>query len=432
MSFRGIRTTAIILASALALAVGTGALARGGGGHGGGGHGGGHGGGGHGGHGGGHGFHFGGGRHFGGHHFGGHHYAHRGFGYHHFAGRHATHFAGRHLDRDFHGRGFRGGFGRAFGWYGPVFWPYAYDDIFEDILWGFGLGGPFWAYGYNDLYGGLFSPYGYNDLAGYLPGGQGATPAAVGRRGQLRQAAQSSQLGELCGDDSKEVAGWPIDRIEQAIMPTAEQQAALDQFANATIQAAQTIKDACPTTVAFAPTGRLDAMQKRIEGMVRAVDIVRPPLDRFYNMLTDEQKARLNAANEEQNARKRASLVDCGAATNATRWPGDQIEKAVHPDTAQQMKLDALKTAMANASDGLANACPAALPATPPARLAAIARRLDVMLASVKDVRAALDDFYNSLNDEQKVQFNMIGRSSRGGRPGNRYDHEMLRAAFRG
>ena len=49
----------------------------------------------------------------------------------------------------------------------------------------------------------------------------------------------------------------------------------------------------------FMPTGRLDAMQKRVEGMVQAVDIVAPPLDKFYNSLSDEQKARLNAANDQ-------------------------------------------------------------------------------------------------------------------------------------
>jgi hypothetical protein len=52
-------------------------------------------------------------------------------------------------------------------------------------------------------------------------------------------------------------------------------------------------------------------MQKRIEGMARAVDIVSPPLDRFYNMLTDEQKARLGAANE-QDGRNRGSTASCG------------------------------------------------------------------------------------------------------------------------
>jgi LTXXQ motif family protein len=73
-------------------------------------------------------------------------------------------------------------------------------------------------------------------------------------------------------------------------------------------------------------------------------------------------------------------------------------------------KLDALKTAMADAADALSKTCPASLPTTPPARLDAISMRLNTMLQSVSTVRAALDDFYNSLSDEQKAQFNRIGR----------------------
>ena len=357
-------------------------------------------------------------------HFGFAHASHRGFGHRHFgrrsfAARHGTraaalgagHFARNYfVHNNFHTvRALRGGYGYGYGWYGPVFWPYAYDDIFVDLLWGFGLGGPFWDYGYGDVYGGLFSPYGYNDLSGYPPASapEGATRA--NRRTLSRQAALSSQLSQMCGDDSREVAGWPIDRIAQSVSPTTEQGASLDKFANATIEAAQAIKAACPTNIVFTPTGRLDAMQKRIEGMAHGVDIVGSPLDRFYNTLTDEQKARLNAANE-QERRDRGSLANCGAVSNATRWPGEQIEKAVRPDPGQQAKLDALKSAMDKAADDLRDACPSALPATPPARLRAISMRLNAMLQTVKNVRAALDDFYNSLSDEQRMQFNMIGR----------------------
>jgi hypothetical protein len=321
----------------------------------------------------------------------------------------AGHFARNYfVHNNFHNvRTFRGGYGYGYGWYGPVFWPYAYDDIFVDLLWGFGLGGPFWAYGYDDVYGGVFSPYGYNDL-GYLPAGapEGATSSRANRRTQSRQAALSSQLSQMCGDDSKEVAGWPIDRIAQSVSPTPEQNAVLDEFANATIEAAQAIKEACPTNIVFTPTGRLEAMQRRIEGWRAGSS---PPLDRFYNTLTDEQKARLIAANE-QERRDRGSLANCGAVSNATRWPGEQIEKAVRPDPAQQAKLDALKSAMDKAADDLRNACPSALPATPPARLRAISMRLNAMLQTVKNIRAALDDFYNLLSDEQKGQFSMIGR----------------------
>jgi hypothetical protein len=65
---------------------------------------------------------------------------------------------------------------------------------------------------------------------------------------------------------------------------------------------------------------------------------------------------------------------------------------------------------MADAADSMSKACPVGLPATPPARLDAISSRLNAMLQSVSRVRGALDDFYNSLSDEQKAQFNRIGR----------------------
>jgi hypothetical protein len=46
---------------------------------------------------------------------------------------------------------------------------------------------------------------------------------------------------------------------------------------------------------------------------------------------------------------------------------------------------------------------------TPPARLAAARKRLETMLDAVKSVRAALDDLYAKLTDEQKAQFEAIG-----------------------
>ncbi len=318
------------------------------------------------------------------------------------------------------GRGFRR-FG-VFGWVGPVFWPYAYNDIYCDIFWGYwgygcadpywsyGYGDPFWDYGYGDIYGGLFSPFGFGDLAGYLPGG-----LSEGRRTRANVGTASAQIARMCGDDTAEVADWPIDRIRQLVSPDEQQRMALDELANASVKAAQIIKSACPTSVAFTPTGRLAAMQQRIEAMEQAVDVVRGPLDTFYDTLTDEQKARLNAANQAavaQNGRSRGLAQSCNTNT-ATQWPEARIEAAVRPNEAQQAKLKALQNAAMQAAEQLAASCPSELPTTPPARLAAVAKRLDVMLDSVKNVRGALDDFYAGLSDEQKAKFNMIGQSSR-------------------
>jgi hypothetical protein len=150
-------------------------------------------------------------------------------------------------------------------------------------------------------------------------------------------------------------------------------------------------------------------MQTRIDGMTRAVAIVGPPLNRLYGSLTDEQKARLNSASE-GHEHDRGSSAGCNAVGSSTRWPTDQIEKAVQPTREQQGKLDVLKMTMAAASDDLKDACPSSLPTSPPARLKAIYRRLDVGLTAVKNVRAAVNDFYASLGDDQKAQFDAIGR----------------------
>jgi hypothetical protein len=305
----------------------------------------------------------------------------------------------------------------GYGWVGPVFWPFAYYDIYDYALWGYGYDPLFWDYGYNDIYAGLFAPYGYDDLIGYLP--PRGSQVTVGRASGAR-AEMPNQLAQLCGEDSRDIAGLPIDQIQQALQPNDAQGAALDELANASVKAAQEIKAACPTQIALTAPARLAAMQQRIEAMIAAVGTVQPALQKFYDLLDDEQRARLNALVQDQRRREaarnrnrntNASLTQtCGTAqSGVTDWPTAEIEARLHPNEEQRASLAALQDASAKAADMLKASCPAAEPITPPARLEAIANRLDTMLQAVKIVRAALDDFYGKLNDEQKAQFEAIG-----------------------
>src|SRR5262249_55268445 len=140
-------------------------------------------------------------------------------------GRLATRVGARFSQRAFFGHDGFGHFRRfaVFGWVGPLFWPYAYSDIYCDIFWGYWgygcadpywrytyYGDPFWDYGYADIYGGLFSPFAFNDLTRDLPSthprrSHGTTP--------------STALAPMCGDDTKEGAGWPVDRIQPQVTP---------------------------------------------------------------------------------------------------------------------------------------------------------------------------------------------------------------------
>jgi hypothetical protein len=306
---------------------------------------------------------------------------------------------------------------RHLGWVGPLFWPFACSSVFFFALWpdDYGWYDPFWAYGYNDIYDGIFSPY---DYAQYVQG-----PGVSTRMSQLAQG-----MADACATEAAEVTGWPIDQVQAALAPTDQQKVLLEDLGNAVAQASDAIKSNCPTSVAFTPTGRLAAMQHRLHGMVQAVKLVEPPLGKFHDALNDEQKARFDAmgaatagasnadasgAGQRQlnqpPAKGANSQAVCGS--DVTAWPADKIDSIIQPNDAQRAKLDALQSAATKAAETMKAACPTGDPPhTPPGRLGAAGKRLQTMLQAVETVRPALQDFYNSLGDDQRVRFNTMGR----------------------
>ena len=292
----------------------------------------------------------------------------------------------------------------GYGWVGPLFWPFAIYDIYDYTIWGDGIG--FWDYGYPDVYAAIFAPYGYDDLAAYTG------PGPFGRRHR-----RVPPLQQLCGDDSREIAGLPIDQIQQAIQPNEAQRATLDDLANALISAAQMIRASCPTQTALTAPDRLAVMQQRIGAMSKAALAVQQPLGKFYDLLDDEQEARLNALAEDRrkmsaaNGVAEASAQGCSAAQPvALQWPADEIEARLHPNDTQRAALKVLQDANARAFDILSAQCLPKDAITPPARLDAVDGRLDAMQQAVNLVSAALKDFYATLSDEQKAQFEAIGQ----------------------
>ena len=297
----------------------------------------------------------------------------------------------------------------GYGWVGPLFWPFAYYDMYDYAMWG---DAPFWQYGYNDIYAGVFAPYGYDDLAGYLPPSGGDNQVRARQRPPTSSGAPD-QLAQMCGEDNRDIAGLPIDQIQQAVQPDDAQRAALDELASASAKAAQDIKAACPTQLALTAPARLASMQQRIEAMVAAVGTVEPPLQKFYSLLSDDQKVRLNALGQDQRRDEAqttsGSLAQSCAQASVTDWPVAEIDAAVHPTEAQRASLAALQDADAKAAEMLKASCRTGETITPPARLEAVGKRLDIMLQAVKTVRAPLDSFYATLSDEQKAQFEAIG-----------------------
>jgi TolA-binding protein len=317
-------------------------------------------------------------------------------------------------------------------WLGPVFWPYAYADIFDYTFWPEGYDDAYWAYAYDDLVDTVFwdagSPYSaYASIApeeALEPGG-----AMVGAS-QLRARSGMSEraLRQLCSNPSQGVTAWPIAEITRAVKPTAQQRTLLDQLKHSAAQAADALKSSCSDIYALTPPGRLQAMINRVSATLEAVRMVRPALEAFYNSLSDEQQARFNAigpqhlaANpSDQSAQNQPSKDQpqqqasarpegCGASkTSLTRLPIERIDTVLHPTGAQKDKLDRLGAATKKAVQELQAACPDETPVTPVGRLQAMEKRLSAMLQAANEVKPALDDFYASLGSEQKERFNTL------------------------
>src|SRR5260221_593269 len=203
-----------------------------------------------------------------------------------------------------HGGGGPGGGGRggvALGWFGPLFWPYAYYDLFDYVYWPYAYD-DFWPYAYDDVYYGIYGPYAYggpyayrrySDPNGYYAGRSTRRGVSAGRNAAANGAER--RAAEACSADAAQLTDWPIERISEIVQPTAAQWAALDELKDTSVKAAQRLETECPAYQTLTPTGRVEAMEKRLDTALGTVKTVGPALVKFYNSLSDEQKARFNS-----------------------------------------------------------------------------------------------------------------------------------------
>src|SRR5205807_4296294 len=117
--------------------------------------------------------------------------------------------------------------------------------------------------------------------------------SSPGHRG--RADGSERRAAEVCSGAAAQLTDWPIERISEVVQPTDAQRPALDELRAASAKAIDMLKSGCPKDLPSIPTGRLAAMESRLQVMLAAVQTVRPALERFYQSLSDEQKARFNA-----------------------------------------------------------------------------------------------------------------------------------------
>jgi LTXXQ motif family protein len=327
----------------------------------------------------------------------------------------------------FHGRFFGSHWpwwwgGLAIGWIGPVFWPYVYYDFFDYVFWPYAYD-DFWPYAYDDVYYGIYGPYAYGGPGPAIAAGPDVGIRARGANATERRVASAGgseqRTAEVCSNGASELTDWPIARIFEVVQPTEAQRPALDELRAASQKAMDILKAGCPNDLPSTPTGRLAAMESRVRVMLQAVQTVRPPLERFYQLLSDEQKARLNAvspggkSNAEEDQRALAKFCR-ERAPAVTDLPLDRIAKATEPTPPQRSALDELKDVSAKAAQGLKADCPIYAAVTPTGRIEAMEKRLEATHSAVITVQPALSKFYDGLSDEQKARFNSLRADASG------------------
>ena len=164
------------------------------------------------------------------------------------------------------------------------------------------------------------------------------------------------------------------------------------------------------------PISRRQVMIGRLQATLDAIAIVRPALEKFYDSLTDEQRARFDAMRADLGQQRELTTAgqQANACTNAkpglADLPMDRIDEVVQPSGQQEDALARLSDATQKAVEIIQAACPNSTPLTPVGRLEVMEQRLNAMLTAAKTIQPALEDFYGSLNYEQKARFNTLDR----------------------
>jgi hypothetical protein len=117
---------------------------------------------------------------------------------------------------------------------------------------------------------------------------------AVDQGEQTAKPQRGADLNRLCQGDLGTRSGLPIARIERTLHLNPDQQAGLKALDEATLESAKMLQAKCQPDKSLTPTGRLAAMEDRLQTMLKAIDATQAALSKFYGSLSDEQKAQFD------------------------------------------------------------------------------------------------------------------------------------------
>jgi LTXXQ motif family protein len=288
-----------------------------------------------------------------------------------------------------------------------AFWPSAPQDVFDYIL--LSKEAAFWMDSSGAFVVSMFA----------------RPPAKISQRGSAELAATdevqsttgaaaSERAERICGEHSASGIDAVTEQLRGPITPVADQESSLTALRDALLKADEEIAAACPDVIPSALPERLKAMQDRLWTMRATTTNLRAPLQAFHDSLTNEQKAKLDPPQpSERESRSGApgnepAMLCYAAAQRAPQWPLDQLARAVRPNKDQQVSLRTLGELSGQMGQLMMASCPRQKPATPSARLDVVVDRLDTMFFATVNLTAALNDFYQSLSDEQKAKLDRL------------------------
>ena len=288
----------------------------------------------------------------------------------------------------------------ASGWVGPLYWPYASDDLFDYAFQPSSTTDWFWARGSGDLFDAIF----------------------------MRAGDARTGWAEMCGSRRGGSGSW-IEPMRQAISPTQAQGQLFNELRDALVKAANEVRSACPNPDTLAnPAQRLEAMTDRLWALRQATITIRAPLESLVGSLSANQQAKLNAldadaaapplgtGNTRAQANRPAAL--CGPPLSPfAEWPGAEIEQRVRPADEQRQALEAMHMTTLGMTQFLMASCPTETLRTPLTRIDAAEKRLNALLYAARTLTPAVNGLYGALAEEQKAQFCSIGRLAGTARP---------------
>ena len=115
------------------------------------------------------------------------------------------------------------------------------------------------------------------------------------RHPEWRRAMGPFALAALCNPRLSRFAQMYSERAEEAIKPTEAQRSSFNALKDALNKAAEGARTGCDGEVSATAVGRIDMVERRLDGVLQAVRGLRGPLESFYRSLDEEQKARFNA-----------------------------------------------------------------------------------------------------------------------------------------